>query len=118
MLFDIIRVSLLKVFPKANILKLLLDGGVIQVVKIKPSLGLLPLNPPCFAKFDGHCGLDKAMVCQAVVRVDHSPYDVHITVIAGSNNDNEVPLLGAGVSPRCLKFIFLPNRVLVIMKLY
>lgn len=71
-----------------------------------------PLNPSCFPKFDGHCGSNKAMVFPAVVKVDHSPCDVHIVAIAGSNNDivNEVPLLRAGVSPKCLELIFLPKQ--------
>ncbi len=52
------------------------------------------------------------MICPAVIRTNHGPCDVHVTAIPGSYNDivNEVPLFGAGMSPRCLKFVFLTKE--------
>ncbi len=52
------------------------------------------------------------MICPAVICTNHGPSVVHVTAISGSYNDivNEMPLFGTGMSPRCLKFVFLTKE--------
>ncbi len=52
------------------------------------------------------------MICPAVICTNHGPCVVHITDIPGSYNDivNEMPLFGTGMSPRCLKLVFLAKE--------
>lgn len=52
------------------------------------------------------------MICPAVICTDHGPCDVNVMELPGSYNDmvNETPLFGAGMSSRCLKFVFLTKE--------